>query len=241
MRLKKTKGRQARSSVNRLSHPVATKLSLLHHSHSGRLVHRHHTSYAVLVILLVITGFFVFIGYDIAVADNHPGNVAVSLKVQGPAPTVGAVITSPKNGDEFSDQIIEVKGTCAENTTVIVYSNNTLVGSTLCSPLLKFQLSVQLFAGENRLTALNYDTLNQAGPVTPDVNVVYDNPTAPISPSIPIHPIVVPGIVPMPPLMCPRTPDDEGCNKEFINKDTCEEYSGSETIPSSRDVRTAVI
>lgn len=165
--------RSPKRKVTRLSHPVAAKLGILHHDHTGKVVHRHHTSYAILTILLVVTGFFIFIGYDITRASEMVNTVSVDLHVTATPPKDGAIITTPKDGDVFTKPVIPVEGTCAITSEVVMRSNDQFVGSTICTTSGTFGLNIQLFEGMNTLTALNYNGVNQAGPATPPVNVRY--------------------------------------------------------------------
>lgn len=241
MNRKKRSTSAAKRIVKRSSHPYAAKLKLLRHAHTGRLVQRQHTSHAILLILLVITGFFVFIGYDITAADTQTGNVTVGLNVPTPPPAEGAVITTPKDGDVFKHAIVDVEGTCAPSTEVILYSNNTLVGSTLCTASSTFKLKIQLFAGSNKLTALNYDSLNQAGPITPEVRVKYAAPVSSPSSPLPILPIVVPSVTPTPPKTCSSKPSADACHLTYATSNTCDGYIGNTNIPKSADVRVAIV
>lgn len=237
------KSRVAKPVVTRINHPVAKKLRLIKHAHTGKLVHRQHTSYAFLMILLVITGFFVFIGYDISRADS--GSVAVRAIVEGPPPSTGAVITQPRDGEVFQSALTTVKGTCADNTEVFVYSNSSLVGSVLCSLSLTFELQVQLFSGKNNLTALNHDTLGQAGPVTPTVRVTYKNPAMPDESSVTQpgtgYPGITPGVTPKPPLGCGSGNDSPACHMKYINANTCNGYINEETLPTIVDTRVSIV
>ncbi|MCA9334593.1 hypothetical protein KC953_00445 [Candidatus Saccharibacteria bacterium] len=232
----KTKAKTAHQKIKKVAHPVGAKLRLLHHVHTGHVVHRHHTSYPILLILLVITGFFVFVGYDISAADT---NVSVGVTVPAEPPTQGAVITSPKNGTVSKKAIIDVEGTCSITSEVVVYSNNTIVGSTLCTTESTFQLKIQLFGGVNKLTALNYNGMNQAGPITPSVKVIYVAPPNTGATNVPIHPIIVPGVTPTPPESCVQIPTSEACNKSYVT--SCSDYNSGTDMPISRDVRVAVI
>lgn len=240
MSQKQRSAKVVRHTVKKVSHPVAAKLRLLHHAHTGHLVHRHHTSYPILLILLVITGFFVLVGYDISAADTV-GNVSVGVTVPKDPPAQGAVITSPRNGVTFKKSIIDVKGTCEPDTEVVVYSNNTLVGSTLCTASSEFELKIQLFAGANKLTALNYDVLNQAGPITPAVTVTYTASTTKPSSPVPVHPIVVPGVTPRPPKTCLQKPSSDACHVTYTAANSCDNYAAADNPPVSGDVRVAVV
>ncbi len=155
-------------SVSKLRH-----FRLAAHRHTGKLLPHRHTSHVALVGILVVVGFFVYVSQDIARADqtvNH--NVVVSGIIPGPPPTNGATITSPQNGAIFTDQtIIAIDGTCEADTFVVVASNDSTVGSTMCTSAGIFTLSVQLSLGQNVLSAKNYDSLNQTGPDTPTVTI----------------------------------------------------------------------
>jgi len=150
---------------------------LSEHKHTGKLIHHRHTSHIALIGILLLTGLFLYVNKSEALAEQS-SSVSVSVVVPGPPPTEGAVITSPTNGETFVDNsIIEVKGTCADNTFVVIKSNDIVVGSTVCKDSGKFELKVQLFLGKNSLSALNYDNLNQPGPVTPSVVVSVNKST----------------------------------------------------------------
>ncbi|RYF29241.1 MAG: hypothetical protein EOO17_02090 [Chloroflexi bacterium] len=55
-----------------------------------------------------------------------------------------------------------------------ILNNGVMVGSVMCSNG-SFTLQVSLFAGTNELSALVYDDLDQAGPVSNIVTVTYND------------------------------------------------------------------
>jgi hypothetical protein len=208
----KAKRRNSRKPLQSLSKVVLVhgkKSSLRHfrlvnHAHTGRLIHHSHTSHLSLVVMLALVAVFMFVGSYYAQAVTSNGSVTIGLVVPGPAPTVGAKILSPKNNTKLVDKtVVTVSGSCAPETFVVVSGNNLPVGSDMCTSEGIFAIEVQLQFGTNKLTALNYDSLNQAGPETPIVTVYVTNsqdkkpptvPVAPVSPLPPNNPSVVPGV-----------------------------------------------
>jgi hypothetical protein len=185
-------------------HPVLKYLRVIEHKHTGKLVHHRNTSHAVLMIMLVFVGFFLYISTSLANADSN-GSVSVGLTVEGPAPTAGAVITSPADGTKLTDQtLVDISGTCLANMFVVVQNNGTLVGSTMCSADGTFNLQIQLQVGDNVLSALNYDNLNQPGPITSSVTIIVKqtkksqistgNGKKDVEPVLPTNPSIIPGI-----------------------------------------------
>ena len=99
-------------------------------------------------------------------------DVSVNGEVLGAPPTVGAVILFPKDGSIITYRpLTEIKGTCEPNTFVVIYSNNSAIGSTNCTGGGTFALFIQLQIGKNVLYARNYDGSNQPGPSTPSITV----------------------------------------------------------------------
>lgn len=104
--------------------------------------------------------------------DPKPGSYGLeATKTQKP-PTQGATITTPGNGGSFTTSPITVTGICPGDLLVQVYNNNVMVGAVMCNNG-SFTIQVSLFAGTNELTAIVYDTLDQAGPVSNTVTVNY--------------------------------------------------------------------
>ncbi len=153
-------------------------LQLKDNKHSGKLLAHHQTSYGVifLLLLLLIPQFIITRGVNGVVTSS--GNVQVALTVPGPAPSIPATITSPAPGIVHT-QNITVSGTCSPGLLVRIFRNNVFAGSTFCSDSGFFSLVISLYTGRNDLTALNYDALDQAGPVSPTVTVTYVPLTSP--------------------------------------------------------------
>ncbi len=182
------------AKVSKLRH-----FRLAPHQHTGKLIHHRHTSHVALLILLAIIGPLVFAFQDVTQALPPPvdSDVYISATVSGPPPSSGATITSPVTGTQIPYQsTVQVSGTCAIDTFVVVSSNNSVVGSTACTPTGTFALDVQLQPGKNVLTAKNYDALNQAGPDTPSVTIFLSLPSGEspgpqiTNPAIPSNPYV---------------------------------------------------
>lgn len=196
---KRTVVSSRKSIVKLVKHPILRSIKIISHKHTGKLVHYKHTSHPALMLILIMTGFFMFVCAGIAEAAS--GSVTVGLVVQAPAPKTGAVIILPKDGSKYSDDhLIDVSGTCEPDSYVVVSDNNLVSGSTICSSDGNFSVQIQLFNGDNTISALNYDNLNQSGPVTPSVKVSLTltnesgQGTEIIPPVVPSNPSIIPGV-----------------------------------------------
>ena len=180
--------------------PGLRHLRLIEHKHTGKLIHHRHTSHVALMILLAVVGFFLYISQELvwSTQQTKSGSVSVGVIVPGPAPKVGAVITEPIDGAVLLDiDTLQVSGTCMNNSFVVVYNNQSLVGSTSCSGAGVFKLIIQPIEGQNVLSALNFDNLNQPGPKTATVtiNVKQTVPTVEVlTPDLPDNPSIITGV-----------------------------------------------
>ena len=104
--------------------------------------------------------------------DPKPGSYGLEATKTKPAPTQGASITTPGNGASFSTSPITVNGICPNDLLVQVYNNGVMAGSVMCKGG-SFSIQISLFAGVNELTAIVYDELEQAGPISNSVTVNY--------------------------------------------------------------------
>ena len=201
---KQTEALNKRLPLAHQNRKILSKLTLLEHHHTGKIVHHKNTSHLSLFIILLIIGLFLYAsgGYARAIMQN--GAVGVSLTVMGEPPKSGAIITSPKNEDKFIDsRIISVVGVCEKKTIVVISNNQSIVGSAICTEAGNFDLNISLQYGDNILSALNYDNLNQTGPVTPSIKVflVKENMSAKqelndpvITPILPTNPSIIPSL-----------------------------------------------
>lgn len=112
-----------------------------------------------------------------AFAQQQSGSSSVGLEgtVTKAAPTQPAIISIPSNGQAFSATPINVSGICPSGTLVKLFRNNVFSGSANC-PTGSFALSTDLFTGANELVARVYDDLDQAGPDSNLINVIFNDP-----------------------------------------------------------------
>lgn len=103
-----------------------------------------------------------------------PGSYGLEATKTQEAPTQAATITTPGSGGSYSTSPITVSGVCQTDMLVQVYNNGVMVGAVMCTSG-SFSLQVSLFAGINELTAIMYDDLEQAGPVSNTVSVTYND------------------------------------------------------------------
>lgn len=106
--------------------------------------------------------------------DPKPGSYGLEATKKKPAPTLGATITTPGGGASFSNSPISVNGICPNDLLVQVFNNGVMVGSVMCANG-SFSIEVGLFSGTNELSAIVYDELDQAGPVSNIVTVTYND------------------------------------------------------------------
>ncbi len=106
--------------------------------------------------------------------DPKPGSYGLEATKPKAPPKTGARITTPGNGASFSTSPITVSGICPKDLLVQVYDNGVMVGAVMCKNG-SFSLKVSLFAGTNKLSAIVYDELDQAGPVSNIVTVTFND------------------------------------------------------------------
>ena len=146
--------------------------------HSGRLRPHEHTSYGPLMALLLIAGVLLA-GFTVsAYAGASPLPQASSVSLTGimpeNPPTTAASITYPSNQQVFQTTPVTVSGICPSGTIVEIFKNNIFAGSTPCNSNGTFSVQIDLLYGNNTLTAIDYDALNQAGPSSKAVTVTYN-------------------------------------------------------------------
>ena len=157
------------------------RLHLIHRKHTAKLLHRRHTSYPLLAFLLLSIGVLL----TAMTLQAKAATVTVTGVNLGDPPTTPAVITSPIDGDRFTDDSIVVSGTCPGGFYVKLLRNNVFSGSVLCAVDDTFTISTSLFAGRNDLEARIYNIANNEGPRSGEITVYYDTPDEEPTPTEP--------------------------------------------------------
>ncbi|MDB5170581.1 MAG: Fibronectin type protein [Candidatus Saccharibacteria bacterium] len=130
-------------------------------------------------ILLIIGLAFVWApatAYAAGAFPNQQGSGSVGLQgtISTAAPTRAATITTPSNGAVFTTVPIAVNGTCPANVLVKIFANNVFVGSAFCAGG-SYSVQASLFSGQNDLVARVYDALDQSGPDSNVVSVIFND------------------------------------------------------------------
>lgn len=147
---------------------------------SGVRKRRHLFEYPLFVFLLLCTGVFLAAWTFRAAATD----IIVTARIPGPPVTSPAVIDNPVNGDRFSAIPIPVNGTCPVNAAYVeIFRNGVMSGSAICEADSTYQLSIDLFPGQNDLTAHVFNITDDEGPVSDVVTVYYDAPQPPPPPT----------------------------------------------------------
>jgi hypothetical protein len=113
-------------------------------------------------------------GISSAAAQTGSGAVGIEGTIPSSPPSRGASISVPANGASFSTDPITVSGICPTGLIIKIFDNNVFVGSTICSGG-SFSIQIDLFSGTNEITAIDYDSLGQAGPTSNTATVTYVN------------------------------------------------------------------
>jgi hypothetical protein len=108
-----------------------------------------------------------------AVQNPQSGSIGLETTITTTPPSRPGGITIPQNGANFSTSTITVSGTCPGAVLVKVFSNNVFVGSVPCKNN-TYSLQIDLFTGTNELITRVYDALDQAGPDSNTVVVVFN-------------------------------------------------------------------
>lgn len=154
------------------------KIFQLHpHKHTGKLLSHHHTSYPGLILLLIISILALAKIDQTALADDY----ILSAKVSATIPTQAAVIRVPTADSIVSTAELTVAGECeivSPTILIVIYSNDNLLGSTMCDSSGLFHIDVALSPGNNSLVAKSVNITDDYGPDSTAVNVTYSAPAA---------------------------------------------------------------
>jgi hypothetical protein len=164
-------------------HIAVSLVSIAPYPHTGRSIHRRHTSHGVLLLALILTGVLLFnnLGTLRAYGLQGSGTTTITVNVAGAPPTVGADITYPTTDTTTKSPQIQVTGTCPSNLLVAIYNNGVFAGSSVCTNNGSYATVVQLIVGLNILQAQDYDGLNQPGPATSQIRITREQDSTPIT------------------------------------------------------------
>ncbi len=149
-----------------------SRLKLTHRTHTGKKLHKSHTSYPLLGVLLLMVGMVL----TTTTLSVRAADVTVTAVANGSPPIQAAVILSPEQNDRFTDSSVPVSGTCEAGYYVKLFRNEIFSGAALCTPGGTFSITTDLFAGRNDLRARTYNIADNEGPASAIVTVYYDTP-----------------------------------------------------------------
>lgn len=130
---------------------------------------------SVLMCSLVTYGSAKVLAQSAPLPENpQNGAIGVEGKMPSEPPKTGATISSPSNGQTFTNIPVTVSGLCPTGLLVKVFANNVFVGSTICEKG-SYAIQVDLFSGQNDLVAKVFDNLDQPGPDSNKVTVTFDD------------------------------------------------------------------
>lgn len=126
----------------------------------------------------------------------HAGQYTVTAKVSAAALTDAATLDAPLDGAIFTTSPISVRGTCPSNSYVVLYRNAAMSGVAICDTNNSYDIQTSLYPNGNILKVQAFNLTDDAGPVTPEITVIYNPPvvvvptspgsSAPTSPSSPV-------------------------------------------------------
>ena len=126
--------------------------------------------------MFIAAAFFLVAGASsVSAQSSDPeqgGSVGLTGRISAPAPTSGATITVPSNGQNFTEVPVPVRGTCESGLLVKLFKNNVFAGSVQCENG-SFEINIDLFSGTNEIVARVFDELDQPGPDSNIVNVEF--------------------------------------------------------------------
>lgn len=147
-----------------------SKPKFSHPSHTGKKLAHKHTSYHGLIFLLILLGVILIFGN----ASIRALNVDVTAYLPNDPPSEAAIINNPVAGANLNQNPIIISGTCQHSSPsyhVKVFSNNVIVGTSLCVNG-SFSIGASLLLGNNNLVAKTYNFIEQPGPDSVMVSVL---------------------------------------------------------------------
>lgn len=106
------------------------------------------------------------------VQNPQQGSTGIQGVISSPPPATPATISIPRDNQVFRELPVTVSGLCQSGLLVKLFKNNVFAGSVMCVNG-SFSLQIDLFEGRNELIARVYDELDQPGPDSNMVPVVF--------------------------------------------------------------------
>ena len=130
---------------------------------------------------LWVIGFFCLMLFVIGLSkanaqfeNPQTGGIGLQGQISAPAPTSSPTISTPTSGQVLTSIPQEVRGLCSNGLLVKLFKNNVFSGSAICQNG-SYSILIDLFSGANELVARHYDDLDQAGPDSNLVSVVFND------------------------------------------------------------------
>lgn len=98
-------------------------------------------------------------------------STGLEATISSPPPASAPTIAVPASGQTFTSEPITVSGLCSAQT-VKIFSNNVFIGAANCANG-SYSLQVDLFSGQNDLTAVQFDALGQQSPSSSAVSETF--------------------------------------------------------------------
>ena len=106
--------------------------------------------------------------------NPQTGGIGLQGQISAPAPTSSPTISTPTSGQVLTNIPQEVRGLCTNGLLVKLFKNNVFSGSAMCQNG-SYSILIDLFTGANELVARHYDDLDQAGPDSNIVSVIFND------------------------------------------------------------------
>ncbi len=128
------------------------------------------------IIGIICLIFFVFGLSKVNAQFENPqtGGIGLQGQISAPAPTSSPTISTPTSGQVLTNIPQEVRGLCTSGLLVKLFKNNVFSGSAICQNG-SYSILIDLFTGANELVARHYDDLDQAGPDSNIVSVIFND------------------------------------------------------------------
>jgi hypothetical protein len=146
-----------------------------------RPIHKKFLLHPATVLVILLVGVLL-LGWTY---QGSAADYTVTAKIPADPLTEPAIITSPQNGNKFTQQPIDISGTCPYKSYIKLYRNDVFAGTTFCNPDGSFGMQIGLITGENRLQARVFNITDDEGPTSSLVTVFYELPATPGKPPVP--------------------------------------------------------